>query len=61
MAFRVTSKNYVNILMVWQLFPFSKILFAADVLPIDLGLYLKDLKLLVSAILTSKLSTSSAE
>ena len=47
--------------MVWQLFPFSKILFAADVLPIDLGLYLKDLKLLVSAILTSKLSTSSAE
>ena len=61
MAFRVTSKNYVNILMVWQLFAFSKTLFAADVLPIDLVLYLKDLKLLVSAILTSKLSTSSSE
>ena len=61
MALQVISKNQLNILVVQQLFAISKIPYAAAVLPVNLVLYSKDLKLLVSAILALILVASSEE
>ena len=59
MAFQVIAKTYLDILMARQFLKFSGILFAAAVLPINLVLYLKSLKLSLSAMLSLKLAASS--
>ena len=58
MAFRVISKNYLNILIAQQVLHFLRLAPTASVLSNELGLYMKDLKLLVLAMSALKVVAS---